>query len=176
MVGSVLDAFNLNRWMEENRDRLKPPTVAETVLRNDKYMVTIVGGPNSRTDFHVNQGSEFFYQIKGTMTLRIQDQKTPRDITIHEGEIFLLPPGTPHAPQRPANTIGLVLESVREPNETDTLQWYCEKCNHLLFEKSTHLEVLERDMPPIFEAYYAEKNNQECNECGYVNPRRPIAG
>ena len=111
--------------------------------------------------------------VKYTLTTASND-----DPTFSEGFTISsdnkMPPGTPHTTRRPANTIGIVLESVREPNETDTLQWYCEKCNHLLFEKSAHLEVLERDMPPIFEAYYAEKNNQECNECGYVNPGRPI--
>ena len=169
----VLDSFDLKRWIEENQDRLKPPTAAETILRNDKYMVTIVGGPNSRRDFHVNKGSEFFYQIKGTLTLRVQEHNTPRDITINEGEIFLLPPETPHAPQRPADTVGLVLESVRQPNEFDTHQWFCEKCNHLLFEKSAHMEVLERDMPPVFEAYYANTINQECDKCSHLNPGRP---
>ena len=172
MTNDILESFNLKRWIEENEDRLKPPTAAETILRNEKYMVTVIGGPNKRNDFHVNQGSEFFYQIRGAITLRVQEKGGPRDIFIDEGQIFLLPPKTPHAPQRPANTIGLVLESVRQPEELDTHRWYCGNCNHLLFEKSAYLEVLERDMPPIFEAYYSDKSNQKCANCGFLNAGR----
>jgi 3-hydroxyanthranilate 3,4-dioxygenase len=169
------DVFNLMGWIEENKDTLVPPTAAVTVLRNDKYMVTIVGGPNTRTDYHVNQGSEFFYQLKGTMNLGVQENGTARNIPISEGEIYLLPPGTPHAPQRPANTVGLILESVRQSDELDTHQWYCEKCNHLLFEKSVYMEVLERDMPPVFDAYYSDEKNQECDKCGHINAGRPAS-
>ncbi|HIF59876.1 MAG TPA: 3-hydroxyanthranilate 3,4-dioxygenase [Rhodospirillales bacterium] len=167
------DVFNLKEWVEENKEKLKPPTAAVTVLRNEKYMVTIVGGPNSRTDYHVNQGTEFFYQLTGTMILTVQENQQVRDIPISEGEIYLLPPMTPHAPQRPKNTVGLVVESIRQPEELDTHQWYCQKCNHLLFEKSAYLEVMERDMPPIFDAYYSNTENQTCDKCGYRNPGRP---
>ena len=167
------DVFNLKEWVEENKEKLKPPTAAVTVLRNEKYMVTIVGGPNSRTDYHVNQGTEFFYQLTGTMILTVQENQQVRDIPISEGEIYLLPPMTPHAPQRPENTVGLVVESIRQPEELDTHQWYCQKCNHLLFEKSVYLEVMERDMPPVFDAYYSNIENQTCDKCGYRNPGRP---
>ena len=167
------DVFNLKEWIEENKEKLKPPTAAVTVLRNEKYMVTIVGGPNSRTDYHVNQGTEFFYQLTGTMILTVQENQQVRDIPISEGEIYLLPPMTPHAPQRPENTVGFVVESIRQPEELDTHQWYCQKCNHLLFEKSAYLEVMERDMPPVFDAYYSNIENQTCDKCGYRNPGRP---
>jgi len=167
------DVFNLKEWIEKNKKQLKPPTTAATVLRNDKYMVTIVGGPNSRTDYHVNQGSEFFYQLTGTMTLSVQEDQRVRHIQISEGEIYLLPPMTPHAPQRPKNTVGLIVESIRQPGEFDTHQWYCHKCNHLLFEKSAYMEVMERDMPPVFDAYYTDEQNQVCDKCGYQNSGRP---
>ena len=42
----------------------------------------------------------------------IEDGK-PADIPIREGEIFLLPPKVPHSPQRPAGTVGLVIERKR---------------------------------------------------------------
>jgi len=69
-------------------------------------MVTVVGGPNARTDYHVNQGEEFFYQVEGDMVLRTLQAGKHVDVPIREGEIFLLPPDTPHSPQRPANTWG----------------------------------------------------------------------
>ena len=166
--------FGLMRWIDDNRDLLKPPTGGQTLWQSDDLMITVVGGPNTRTDFHIDPFEEFFYQIKGDITLRIQEDGAPRDVAIREGEIFLLPRNVPHAPSRPADTVGLIAERKRTRDDPwDAHAWYCEKCNHLLFRKEAFIEVLERDMPPIFDAYYADPANQRCDNCGHVNPGRP---
>lgn len=165
--------FDLFAWIEANRDRLKPPTAASTVLRDRDYMITIVGGPNARTDYHVNPREEFYFQLEGTLTLRIQQDERPHDVMVPRGSIYLLPRGVPHAPQRPAGSVGLILEAIRQPHELDIHEWYCDKCNHKLFEKEAYLEVLERDMPPVFDAYYRDPEHQECKACGHRNPGRP---
>jgi 3-hydroxyanthranilate 3,4-dioxygenase len=71
-------------------------------------MVTIVGGPNSRTDYHVNQGAEFFYQIEGTMNLGVQENGEARTISISVGELYLLPAWHTACAARPTNTIGSI--------------------------------------------------------------------
>lgn len=172
----ALVAFDLMRWIAENPDKLRPPLGARTVFRADDFMVTVVGGPNARTDFHVNETEEFFFQLKGTMNLRIQHDGRPHDVTIPEGHIYLLPAGVPHAPQRPADTVGLIVERIRKDGLLDTHRWYCEACNAVLFEKTVRIEILERDMPPVFEAYYGDPENQRCDNCGHVNPGRPARG
>lgn len=168
-----LAAFGFHDWIAANRDRLRPPTSGFTVRQGDDYMITVVGGPNRRTDFHVNPFEEFYYQLEGAMTLRIQADGAPRDVEIAAGQIYLLPRRVPHAPQRPADTVGLIVERVRRPGELDVHEWYCEACNHRLFRKEAFIEVLERDMPPIFEAYYADPAHQRCSACGHDNPGRP---
>jgi 3-hydroxyanthranilate 3,4-dioxygenase len=166
-------SFALQDWIDANRNLLRPPTGGKTVLRGDDFMITIVGGPNARTDYHVNPFEEFYHQLEGTMTLRIQRDGRPHDISIATGAAYLLPARVPHAPQRPAGTVGLILEKIRKPGEIDAHEWYCERCNAKLFRKEAFIEVLERDMPPVFDAYYANPDHQRCKSCGHVNPGRP---
>src|SRR6185295_591667 len=117
--------INFRGWIEENRHLLKPPVGNRQIWENREFMVTVVGGPNARTDYHINEGEEFFYQLEGDMNLRVLENGKPVDIPIREGDIFLLPPKVPHSPQRPAGTVGLVIERRRLPQEWDTFAWYC---------------------------------------------------
>lgn len=166
-------SFPLHDWIGANRGLLKPPTGGKTILAGDDFMITIVGGPNARTDYHVNPYEEFYHQLEGTMTLRIQREGKPHDVVIAAGSTYLLPPRVPHAPQRPAGTVGLILEKIRKPHELDAFEWFCDRCNGPLFRKEAFIEVLERDMPPVFDAYYASAGHQRCKACGHVNPGRP---
>jgi 3-hydroxyanthranilate 3,4-dioxygenase len=169
-------SFNLMKWIAENPDKLKPPIGAKTIFQLDDFMVTVVGGPNARTDYHVNPTEEFFFQLKGTITLRIQHDGKPHDISLPEGHIYVLPANVPHSPMRGPNTVGLILERIRKAGMKDTFRWYCEKCNNTLFQRTLPIEVLERDLPPAFEAYYGDPDNQKCKKCGHINPGRPPRG
>ena len=91
--------FNLQAWIDEHRHELKPPVGNKCIYDGD-FIVMVVGGPNARTDYHYDEGPEWFYQLEGEMVLRIQEDGAPRDITIRAGENFLLPPRVPHSPQR----------------------------------------------------------------------------
>jgi 3-hydroxyanthranilate 3,4-dioxygenase len=132
----------------------------------------IVGGPNSRTDYHVDPGEEFFYQIEGDMTLKIVDDGKPRDLEIRQGHIFLLPSFVPHSPQRKANTVGLVIERRRRAGEQDAFEWYCAKCGHKLYREDLHVTSIVKDLPPIFERYEAKREHRTCAACGEVMPTR----
>jgi 3-hydroxyanthranilate 3,4-dioxygenase len=169
-------AFNLMKWIAENPDKLKPPLGAKTIFREDDFMVTVVGGPNARTDYHINPTEEFFFQLKGTVNIRIQHEGRPHDIALPEGSIYLLASNVPHSPMRGENTVGLIVERIRKAGMKDTHRWYCESCNAVLFEKTVQIEILERDMPPIFDAYYGDPDHQKCKACGHVNPGRPKHG
>jgi 3-hydroxyanthranilate 3,4-dioxygenase len=160
--------INLKQWIEEHREMLKPPVGNKLVWENSEFIVMVVGGPNARKDYHVDEGEEFFYQIEGDMILNVIKDDHIHHLPIKEGEIFLLPPCIPHSPQRPANTVGLVLERQRKPGELDGFQWYCEQCGHKLYEEFVQLTHIVTQLPPIFERFYNNKDHCTCRQCGAI--------
>ncbi len=162
--------FNLNAWIKENRDLLKPPVGNKNLYKESgDYLVMIVGGPNARKDYHFNETEELFYQIEGDIEVGIQENGKAVTIEIKEGEMFLLPANTPHQPRRGANTVGLVIECKREDREMiDGLQWYCENCNNMLHEFKFVLHDVEKDFLPRFKDFYSSEDLRTCKKCGHV--------
>ncbi|MCH9014258.1 MAG: 3-hydroxyanthranilate 3,4-dioxygenase [Gemmatimonadetes bacterium] len=165
---SQLAAFNLRGWIDEHRELLKPPVGNKMVWQDSEILVMIVGGPNQRKDYHIEDGEEFFYQIEGDITLRIMEDGKPRDIDIKEGDIFLLPAGIPHSPQRPANTVGMVIERQRKEGELDHLRWYCEGCGEILHDAFFQLVDLGKQLKPVIEEFYASEELRTCDSCKAV--------
>ena len=165
---SRMAAFNLHAWIDQNRHLLKPP-VGNAMLYNENFMVMVVGGPNQRADFHVNPTQELFYQVEGDIVLKVIEDGKPRDVPIKQGELFLLPSGIPHSPQRPANTIGLVVEHIREQAHDDHLRWYCSKCGSVVYDSEFHCVDLGKQLKPVIEAYNADEKLRTCKKCGTVN-------
>lgn len=163
----VTPPFNFQKWIEENRQYLKPPVGNKCMVDGD-FIVMVVGGPNARKDYHYDEGPEFFYQVEGDITVKIIDDGKPKDIHIKQGEMFYLPPQIPHSPQRPANTIGLVIERKRNEGELDGFQWYCENCGNKLHEEFLQLEDIVKQLPPIFEKFWNNKDFRTCKKCGTV--------
>jgi 3-hydroxyanthranilate 3,4-dioxygenase len=163
---ALLPPINFRQWIEDNRALLKPPVGNRQIWQDTEFLVTVVGGPNSRTDYHIDEGEEFFYQLEGDITLRVMEDGKRRDIPIRAGEIFLLPPRVPHSPQRPPNTVGLVLERRRAPHELDGFVWFCEQCGAKLYEEFFHLTNIVTQLPPVFERFYSKESNRVCKSCG----------
>lgn len=163
----MLQSFNFKSWIEENRHLLKPPVGNKCMVDGD-LIVMVVGGPNARKDYHYEDGAEFFFQVEGDITVKVIEDGKPKDIHIKEGEMFYLPPFTPHSPQRPANTIGLVIERKRDEKELDGFQWYCENCGNKLYEEFVKLTNIVTQLPPIFERYWGDIDKRTCKECGTV--------
>ncbi len=161
--------FNLQSWIDEHRHLLKPPVGNKCIVEGD-FIIMIVGGPNSRSDYHHDGGPEFFHQLEGEMVLKIQEDGKARNIPIRAGEIFYLPPNIPHSPQRAANSIGLVIERRRLAGEKDGLSWYCQQCNTKLYEEFFTLSSIESDFPPVFEQFHNSLEARTCPKCGAVHP------
>lgn len=161
-------ALNFQKWIDEHRHLLKPPVMNKKVFEEDEFIVMVVGGPNSRKDYHVDEGPEFFYQLEGEMVLKTQQGGKVVDIPIKAGEIYLHPPRVPHSPQRFADSVGLVIERKRMTEEKDGVQWYCEKCNNLLYEEYFPLQNIEKDFGAVFDRFFANEKLRTCKKCGTV--------
>ena len=168
---SQLAPLNFKKWIEENRHLLKPPIGNAVVYNDAEFMIMVVGGPNSRTDYHIDPAEEFFYQLEGDMMLKVVEDGQFRDIIIREGDIFLLPALIPHSPQRFPDTVGLVVERKRRSEEKDGLRWYCHECGNTLYEEVFHLQDITTDLLPVMDRYHGDETNQKCDKCGHVSPK-----
>jgi 3-hydroxyanthranilate 3,4-dioxygenase len=169
--------FNFQKWIDDHRDKLKPPVGNAQIWQDSDFIVTVVGGPNARTDYHVDPLEEFFYQMEGDMNLRLWIDGKPEDMPIREGEIFLLPPFVPHSPQRPVpGSIGLVIERQRPEGTLDAFQWYCIDCGTVVHRVEVQLKSIVEDLPPLFNAFYDSTALRTCGNCGASHPgRKPSA-
>jgi 3-hydroxyanthranilate 3,4-dioxygenase len=170
-VTTVPATVNFGKWIEDNKHLLKPPVGNKTMTVGNDFIVMIVGGPNARTDFHVDPYEEWFYQLKGNIHVDLMLDGTPHSVHIHEGETWLLPGNTPHSPQRPEEgSIGLVIERIREPATLEKFQWYCPNCNALVHEVELQVRDIVVDLPPVFSAFYEDEARRACKHCGHLHP------
>lgn len=164
--------LNLRKWCDDNAHLLKPPVGNKAVWVDEREtIIMVVGGPNARNDYHVQPTEEFFYQVKGDMVLRIihPDTGKPHDMVIREGEIYLLPKGVPHSPQRSAGTVGLVVEQGRPPGPVDKLRWYCDGCHAVVHEAAFALKDIAVDLKTIMETFWSEDSLElRTCACGHV--------
>ncbi|MDN3653336.1 3-hydroxyanthranilate 3,4-dioxygenase [Thalassotalea ponticola] len=173
-----LTAFNFHAWIEEHKHLLKPPVGNVQVWPNTDMMVTVVGGPNQRTDFHDDPVEEFFYQLKGDMVLKVIEDGQIKDVVIREGDVFFLPKHVRHSPQRPQEgSIGLVIEPKRPDGMKDGFEWYCFGCSALVHRTEVSLTSIVDDLPKVYQAFYNDETARTCPQCGEMHPgKQPPAG
>lgn len=164
--------FSFQSWISEHQHLLKPPVGNKMLFPDNAGMIVqVVGGPNQRVDFHDDPVEEFFYQLKGYMVLKTVDRGQHEDIIIREGDVFLLPPHVRHSPQRPIpGSIGLVVESPRVEGMKDGFEWFCMKCKGLVYRVEVEVKDIVKDLPPLYEAFYADEKARTCKACGEVHP------
>ena len=166
---SIKSAFNLQKWVDENRHLLKPPVGNKNLyVDSEDYIVMIVAGPNARKDYHYNETEELFYQLEGDIVVNTQQNGKKVEIPIKEGEMFLLPPRIPHSPVRPEGSIGLVIERKRTDEQKDGLMWFSDTANQLLYEEYFKLTNVEKDFLPVFKRFYSDEKLRTCPKTGEV--------
>ncbi|KAI6186624.1 hypothetical protein M3Y98_00153000 [Aphelenchoides besseyi] len=161
---SAVTVFDTNQWVESNRKDFTPP-VCNKCMFSEQLKVFFVGGPNSRNDYHLEEGEEvcgIFFQIKGDMVLKVVENGIQKDVKIREGELFLLPAYVEHSPQRFENTLGCVVERERSSDEYDCVRYFVDGTdNQILWERWFHLKDVVKDLPPVIRKFNesAEKAN-----------------
>ncbi|KAM7408168.1 hypothetical protein PAMA_002045 [Pampus argenteus] len=150
---------NVENWIAENQNDFLPP-VCNKLMHFRQLNIMFVGGPNTRKDYHIEEGEELFYQVKGDMCLKVIENGKHKDVHIKEGEMFLLPARIPHSPQRYANTVGLVVERRRLLTETDCLRYYVNDTSSILFEKWFHCQNLGIQLVPVIEEFMASEQHR----------------
>lgn len=174
--GAVSAPLDLLGWIAERRDALRPPVGNAQIWEGTDFLITVVGGPNQRTDYHDDPCEEFFYQLRGDMVLRTWQDGAPVDVPIREGEVFLLPPHVLHSPQRPVpGSRGLVIERRRPQGAVDGFEWYCSRCSQRLHRAEVQLRSIVDDLPPLFASFYDDADARTCANCGWVHPGRGAA-
>ncbi len=180
---AIPPAFDLQAWIEKNRKHLKPPVSNRQLCTEAKDVIVFVsGGPNTRNDYHVNPTEELFYQLKGDIAVRVRplDGSRPRDVVIREGGMLLLPRWVPHRPQRPAGTVGLIVEFPRGTDakgrpQKDALRWYCPKCDELVYEARWVLKKIDEDLKIIMNDFWGGPvKRRTCKACGCVIERARV--
>ncbi len=164
--------INFPAWVEENEHLLQPPVNNKQVWQPmGDFIVQVVGGPNRRTDYHLDPYEEWFYQVKGSMHVDLMTADGPQRVDIHEGDMWMLPRNVPHSPQRPeAGSIGIVIERIREEGTLEKFMWFCPQCATLVHEVQLQVRDIVADLPPVFEAFYTSEEGRTCPGCGALHP------
>jgi 3-hydroxyanthranilate 3,4-dioxygenase len=170
---SISKPFNLMQWIADHEDEFKAPVMNRQFYEEANDVIVFVSkGPNTRNDYHVNPTEELFYQLKGDVAVRVRplDGSPPHDVVIREGEMWLCPRDVPHRPQRPADTLGLIVEFPR--TTVEHLRWYCNADEHLVHEAEFHLQHIDRDLHRIMDEFWnGPEAGRTCPVCQTVVER-----
>jgi 3-hydroxyanthranilate 3,4-dioxygenase len=171
---TVPPVINFEEWVAEHEHLLKPPVNNKQLWEPmGDFIVQVVGGPNQRTDFHLDPYEEWFYQVKGSMHVNLVTDDGPQRIDIREGEMWMLPRAVYHSPQRPeAGSIGIVIERIREEGTLENFVWFCLNCDHMVYQVELQVRDIVADLPPAFELFYNSEEIRTCSNCGAMHPGR----
>ncbi|WP_433247243.1 3-hydroxyanthranilate 3,4-dioxygenase [Streptosporangium sp. CA-135522] len=168
----MIPPIDFTKWIDEHAHLLKPPVGNKIIFEDSNdLIVMVVGGPNARTDFHVDPYEELFYQVRGNMHINVMTPEGPETVHVREGQMWLLPPNLPHSPQRPEEgSVGFLVERVRPEGVLEKFRWYCQECDAVVHEVELQVRDIVADLPPIFQAFYDDEKSRTCDACGALHP------
>ena len=169
--GSVMSPINLQAWAKLHEADFQPPVGNKYLYSGTDFFVMVIGGPNARNDFHKTNSEEFFYQIKGDIVVKTYENGRIVDHVLREGDTFFIPPNVPHAPCRPAGTLGLVVERRRPDGEIEHQLFYCESCNALVHDQAFDCKDIVQHFRKAMEDFWADEERSTCPSCATRVPK-----
>jgi 3-hydroxyanthranilate 3,4-dioxygenase len=163
---TVQPPINLESWIEKNREKFKPPVSNRYLYDGRDFFVMVIKGPNARNDFHLVDSEEYFYQLKGDIKVRVREGDRIVDHIVKEGETFFIPPNVPHSPQRPSDTIGVVVERRRPPGEKEHVIFYCENCGSLVEDIHFDCADIVEHFSQAMLDFWNDDARRTCKTCG----------
>ena len=155
---TVQSPINLNNWIEENREKFKPPVSNRYLYDGRDFFVMVIKGPNERNDFHLVDSEEYFYQLKGDIKVRIREGDQIVDHLVREGETFFIPPNVPHAPVRP-------------PGEHEHVIFYCDNCGALVEDIDFDCGDIVQHFSQAMLDFWNDDKRRTCKKCGTKVPQ-----
>lgn len=146
--------------LKTNLQELVADVKVSKVLHDAGLRVTLYNGPHQREDFHAQPSEEIHYQIQGDTEIQfISPWKFNKaSLTVREGELFRLPPGIAHSPQRGANNISLVVERRKHPQEVSRLRWYAPDTVRPIYEEYFIAQNLDAQIQEITDRFKSLKS------------------
>ena len=125
----------------------------------------------ARNDFHLVDSEEYFYQLKGDIKVRIREGDRIIDHLVREGETFFIPPNVPHAPVRPPDTLGVVVERRRPPGEHEHVIFYCDNCGALVEDIDFDCGDIVEHFSQAMLDFWNDDARRTCKKCGKKVPQ-----
>ena len=104
--GRELVPIDLAGWIEEHREQLQPPVGNAQIWDEGDFIVTVVGGPNQRTDFHDDPATSSSTSCAATWSCGSGRTAARATSPSARAQVFLLPAHVRHSPQRPGARLG----------------------------------------------------------------------
>jgi 3-hydroxyanthranilate 3,4-dioxygenase len=164
--GSVSVPIDLMSWVDANRASFQPPVGNKYLYSGRDFFAMVIAGPNARNDFHKVDSEEFFIQLKGDIVVKTWEDGRIIEHCVREGETFFIPPNVPHAPCRPPDTLGLVVERRRPAGEIEHQIFYCENCGSLVHDQAFDCKDIVQHFRDAMESFWADDSRNACPDCG----------
>jgi 3-hydroxyanthranilate 3,4-dioxygenase len=93
------------------------------------------------------------------------------DHLVREGETFFIPPNVPHAPVRPPDTVGVVVERRRPPGEHEHVIFYCDNCGALVEDIDFDCADIVQHFSQAMKDFWTDDTRRTCKKCGHKVPK-----
>ena len=64
------------------------------------------------------------------------------------------------------------MEITRKPEQIESLLWFCDRCDAMLHEVTTHVADIEKELKAAIQHFDSSEDLRTCRKCGYIQPEK----